>query len=398
MTKIMKKLRYIKVTDVIAPFLFLIVLPISVVFRVINKMKKRTLWLICEDGLTARDNGYHFFKYIRQKHNKDFCFYVIRKSEKDYEKVKMYGNIIEFKSLRHWLYYLSADYNISIHKHGNPCQSFFFILHVILHMYGNRVFLQHGITKDDSPWLYYKNTRFKYFICAAKREYEYVKLKFGYPKENVVYTGFPRFDNLYNFKVKANQILIMPTWRNWMGGNYFGEKEFKETEYYKLWNNFLKNRYFIEFIEKNSIDVFFYPHQHMQKFIHLFESKSNRIRIVDNSKKDIQELLKESQLLITDYSSVYMDFAYMKKPIIYYQFDYEMYRENQLQEGYFSYKNDGFGPIVYNENEIIEKIMYFYKKNYKVDDIYINRMEKFFEVHDNKNNERVYKTLKGENL
>jgi len=60
---------------------------------------------------------------------------------------------------------------------------------------------------------------------------------------------------------------------------------------------------------------------------------------------DYQELIKESSLLITDYSSIFFDFAYLKKPVIYTHFDYNEYRENHVPEGYFNYKNDGFGPI-----------------------------------------------------
>ena len=394
MNKLVKKIRYIKISDIIAPVIFLSILIPSVIMKFINRLKKKSVWLICEDGKTARDNGYYFFKYIKSNYPEQNCFYVIDKNSSDYEKLKQYRDVVQFKSLRHWLLYLVADYNISIHKHGNPCQSFFYIIHVLLGLYNNRVFLQHGITKDDSPWIYYKNTKFKYFICGAKKEYEYVKSKFGYLPNNVLYTGFPRFDNLHDNIVNQNQILIMPTWRNWLGGNYLTEKKFAQTEYFTVWNGLINNEEFINFIEKNGITVFFYPHQHVQKFIYLFKSKSSNIMIVDNSKNDIQKLLKESQLLITDYSSVFMDFAYMNKPILYYQFDYKEYREKQLQEGYFSYKDDGFGSIVYSDEELLDRIKYYKFNNYEVEDKYKKRMLDFFELHDNNNSERIYEILK----
>lgn len=391
MKKLMKKLRYVKFSDIFAPFIFILILPFSLIFRIINKIKKRNLWLVCEDGLTARDNGYHFYKYVREIHPEDYCFYVIDKKASDYNKVKEYGNIIQFKSLKHWLYYLSAQYNMSNHKHGNPCQSFFYIIHVILRLYNNRVFLQHGITVNDSKWIYYKNTRFKYFVCGAKREYEYIKDKFGYPEESVIYTGFPRFDNLYDNHINPKQLLIMPTWRNWLGGNYVTDKQFMDTDYYKAWNELINSSKLIEYIEQNNIIVYFYPHQHMQKFIHLFNTTSNNIKIVDNSNKDIQELLKESQLLITDYSSVFMDFAYMNKPLIYYQFDCEEYREKQLQEGYFSYVDDGFGPVTTDMDSTIEYIINIF--NHGLFQKYIDRIDSFFEIQDQNNSERIYMKL-----
>lgn len=397
MKKILYRLRYVKISDLLAPLIFLVLLPASLVFRLINIIKKRKLWLICEDGLTARDNGYHFFKYVRENHPSDYCFYVIDKKCSDYDKVKEFGNIIQFKSLKHWLYYLSADYNISIHKHGNPCQSFFYFIHVICKLYNNRVFLQHGVIKDDLPFVYYKNARFRMFVCSARREYEFVRNTFGYPDGYVKNVGLTRFDNLHNFKENKKQILIMPTWRNWFGGKteFDNNKQlFKTTQFYINWNGLLNDDKFINYIERNSIKVYFYPHQHMQKFLDLFDTKSKNIEIVDNSIIDIQNLLKESALLITDYSSVFMDFGYMNKPVIYFQFDEEKFRKNHLAKGYFDYREDGFGPIILNKDKVVEKIIDTIENDYYDDKEYRIRRERFFEVRDQKNSQRTYQAIK----
>ena len=255
--------------------------------------------------------------------------------------------------------------------------------------------MQHGITKDNSLWLYYKNTKFKYFICGAKKEYDYIKEKFGYPDGNVIYTGFPRFDNLYNNNVNKKQILIMPTWRNWLGRemNSFGQQfNFLNTDYFKNWNGLLTDSEFIKYIEDNNYIVYFYPHLNMQKFLNSFRTDSSNIKILDNSLYDIQDLLKDSQLLITDYSSVYMDFAYMKKPIIYFQFDYEEYRKKQYQEGYFDYYRDGFGPVVSNKKELIESTKVSMKIG--LEDKYLKRINNFFENFSPDSSSKIYQILK----
>ena len=397
MKKILKRLRYVRISDVLSPLLFLLILPVSLIFRLINIIRKRKMWLVCEDGLTARDNGYHFFKYVREKHPSDYCFYVIDKKSVDYSKIKEYGNIIQFESLKHWLYYLSADYNISIHKHGNPCRSFFYFIHVICKLYNNRVFLQHGVIKDDLPFVYYKNARFKMFVCSAKREYEFVRDTFGYPAGYVKNVGLARFDNLHNYKENKKQILIMPTWRNWFGGKteFDNNSElFKTTQFYINWNGLLNDDEFIKYIDENNIKVYFYPHQHMQKFLSLFDTKSKNVEIIDNSIVDIQTLLKESALLITDYSSVFMDFGYMNKPVIHFQFDEDEFRKNHLAKGYFDYREDGFGPIILNKDEIVRKIVDTIENDYHDDKKYKLRRESFFEVRDQKNSERTYQAIK----
>lgn len=394
MKKIIDSLKYIKVKDIIAFIIFVFMIIPSFFFRIVNIIRKRKIFLIMEDGKSARDNGYHFFKYMRKEHSNCYCFYVIDKKSNDYNKVKEFGNIIQYKSLKHWLYYLSSYRNISNQKNGNPNATVFYVIHVLLGLYKNRVFLQHGITKDDSPWLYFKNTKFKYFICGAKREYDYIKANFGYPKQNLIYTGFARFDNLYDNDVNKKQVLIMPTWRNWLGRetNSLGEKFlFEESDYYKNWNDLINDNFFIDYIEKNNIKVLFYPHINMAKYLDKFKVKSSNIEIL-SSKYDIQKALKESAIMITDYSSVYMDFAYMIKPVLYYQFDYKKYREKQLQQGYFDYERDGFGPVELNKNSLIKKFIEIYEKG--LEKKYIKRMNDFFEIRDRNNCKRIYENIK----
>ena len=397
MNKFISSMKYIKLKDILAVFVFISMLIPSIICRIIFKIKGKKLWLICEDGKNARDNGYYFYKYLCKVNPKNIAYYyVIDKNSYDYNKLKNEKNIIQFKSILHWILYMSADYNISNHKNGNPNQPLFYFIHIYLRLFNNRVFLQHGITKDNAEWLYYKNTRFKYFVCGAKREYEYIKENFGYPEKNLIYTGFPRFDTLHEFKVKNNQILIMPTWRNWLGRetNRFGEKfEFVKTNYYKCWNGILNNRKLIDWLEKNNYYILFYPHINMQKFIDKFEVNTKNIQILKAKDADIQELLKESSLLITDYSSVYMDFAYMKKSTIYYQFDYDEYRNKQYQDGYFNYLKDGFGPVCNDEDTVVKNIISFYQDGCQTK--YIDRMNKFFELYDENNCERIFKILEG---
>ena len=398
MKKILDSLKYIKMNDFKGFIFFLVILPFVICIKIYNKIIRKKVWLISEVKDAARDNGYHLFKFIRTNYPKENVYYVIEKDSSDYKKIEEYGNIIEFGSLKHWIYYLTADKLISNHKASNPCPPLFYILHVYLNLFNNRIFLQHGITKDDSPWIYYKNTKFRLFVCGAKKEYEYVKEKFGYPEDNVKYLGFARFDNLHNNNVNNNQILIMPTWRNWLGKekNSIAEDNipFEETEYYKRWNGLLNNKELIEYVEKNNLVLYFYPHVHMQKFLNKFDVKTDSIKIVDNSKIDIQTLLKESSFLITDYSSVFMDFAYMKKPMCYYQFDIEKYRKGHLQQGYYEYKRDGFGPVIEDENELVNYIIKECDTNYKTEEKYLDRMNNFFELHDDKNCQRIYNCIK----
>lgn len=391
--KIIESFKYIKISDLFAPFIFIIILPFSLILKLFNIVFDRHIWLVNEEKNTARDNGYYFFKYMRSEHKSFRCYYVIDKKCNDYNKVKDLGNIIQFGSIKHWLYYMASEYNISNQKGANPNTVLFYFIHIYLRLYNNRVFLQHGITINNGEWLHYKNTRFRYFICGAKREYDFIINNFGYPKKNVILTGFSRWDNLIENITEDKTILIMPTWRSWLGremNNLQKNINFKETNYFKYWNGLLNDDNFIKYIEKNNYQVYFYPHNNMQKFLYLFNSKSKNISFI-NSNTDIQYMLRKSSIMITDYSSVSLDFGYMKKPVIYYQFDEKEYREKQYKDGYYSYVNDGYGPVCNNLEDLVNEIIKISQKGLNIK--YEKRMNEFFELHDKNNCERIYNAI-----
>lgn len=370
--------------DFISLFIYLIILIPSLIYKLILKLSRKSIWLIYETKTTACDNGYYLFKYIRKNHPSDLVYYAIDKNSHDYSKVSKLGNIVNWGSLKHYIYYLVAR-KITTNELSSPAPHLFNFMHVYLNIYNDRVFLQRGITSSNVKNLHYNKTKFKLFVCGAEKEYEYIKNNYHYPDNFVKYLGFPRFDN-FNNNIPKKQILIMPTYRKYI------KNDFTNTTYYKKWNSLLNNINFIELLEKNDITVYFYMHKTMSKYTSKFNTKSNNIKIVTSA--DVNELLKESSLLITDYSSVYMDFAYMNKPIIYYQFDNVEYNNNGNEYGYFKFSKDAFGKIVIDEEDLIKKIEAYIILNYRLEKVYLDRMNEFFKEKDDLNSKRVYEAIK----
>ena len=95
----------------------------------------------------------------------------------------------------------------------------------------------------------------------------------------------------------------------------------------------------------------------MQPYIDYFQICGNEhITICSENDYDVQYLLKSAALLITDYSSVAFDFAYMKKPIIYYQFDESLYYKKHYERGYFDYDKMRFGRKVNDVSDLLFEI------------------------------------------
>lgn len=379
------KIKKISLRDILGIFKFLIVLLPSLLYRAVLRIKNKELWLICEREDMARDNGVAFFEYMQSEHPEIKTYYAIDKKTNDYQYVKKYNkSIIQWASIKHYFYYMCSTNNLSSHKEGNPNQTLFTVLHLYLNLYNNRIFLQHGITKDDAPMYYYKNTKFKMFICGAKPEYDYIIKKFGYPKNSVKYTGFARYDRLMSGKADEKVIAFIPTWRRWINKN-----NIESSSYKKNILAFLNNEELKKYLKKEDKVIIFYPHASAQQYFNEEEISNPNVKLCKKKDVLISKLITRASMLITDYSSLFFDFAYLNKPIIYYQPDYKEYREkHDLKEGYYNYKKDTFGPVVNNVAQLIEKI-----KNGGSPEEYKKKRDKFFGYNDTENCHRIFKSI-----
>ena len=335
---------------------------ISIFYK--NNNKYKDIWLICERGTEAKDNGYWMFKYIRENHPEINVHYIIdEKYEIEPWSYKLYKMILDRKNKKKY------------------------------------IFLQHGVTYNDvSEFLNKNSVKLDKFITSTKKEYEAIanNEKYGYFNNEVVQTGLPRFDNLHNNNPK-NQILLMPTWRKELtvpsylkDGDSSKDKIFLDSEYYRRFNSLIKNKELIKILKDNNYKLVFYPHYELQRYIKYFDTENDNIVIADKDNYDVQELLMDSKLLITDYSSIFFDFAYMKKPLIHYCFDELMH----YKPGYFDFRKEGFGKVASSEDEVVRLIKKYIDNNFKLDNMYENRIDKVFNIRDNKNCERVFNEIK----
>ena len=390
-----RRLKFVRWRDLVQVFPAIIGYLLSLVVRI----RHNNVWLVCERGSDARDNGYWFFKYLCENHPEIEAVYAIEQNSVDYRKVASLGRVISFGSFTHWVYYWLAKRNVSSAKEGKPNAALCFLFEVYMGARRNRAYIRHGICKDDQKWVYYDVTKMNLFICSAEREYDFVSAKFGYPEGFVQLTGLCRFDNLLTPHEVRRQILVMPTMREWLRVpssdtlKYEKSLNFIESDYYMMWSSLLTSDRLCRLLEKYKIDLLFFPHASMQSYLRDFRSTNIHVKLADANRYEVQHLLMESALLITDYSSVYFDFAYMKKPILYYQFDYDKYRRGQYQEGYFSYIDDGFGHVLYDENSLISEIEKVLEGGLVMPREYQTRVDSFFAFHDTQNCERTYESI-----
>ena len=351
-------------------------------------MRNRKIWIVMDRIDQADDNGEHFFRYAVNQDDGIEKYFVIDRESPDYARLKdSYENIVEFESLKNKILYLFADKLISSQGSEFYLSPFKFEAPYLTAgtAYLDFYFLQHGIILHDlSSWLVKYERHPRLIVTSSRMEYDsLISDLYNYDDGVFRLLGLPRYDNLDNSGYKS-QIVIMPTWRNYI----HNEEDLLESEYFSRFNSFLNNERLIDYARSHGYEILFKPHPELAKYIGCFD-KNDYVQI-DNDKK-YQEIFNESAILVTDYSSIFFDFAYLKKPVIYYHYGDDFHFESD--EGYFKYDTMGFGSVVESEDDLVNRIIDYIDNGAEMEDVYKRRVDEFFQFHDRDNSRRCYDAI-----
>lgn len=372
----------------------------SEVYQYLTKMMKwswvirpfyrhKDIWVVGERPYKAQDTGFHFFKYMRENHPDKNVFYVIEEDSPELRNVKELGNILFYKSKRHIFHVLMASRIIGSHHpdYLYPLRTNEFKRKVK----GLKVFIQHGVIGTKNIVHFYGKTSPSFqtdlFLVSSDLEKSIIVNDLGYNPEQVQVTGLSRFDSLFKKDITPKrQLLIIPTWREWL----VNEEKFLESEYFKRYKSLINNTGLHALAEKYKFEIVFCLHPNMQQFSHFF--KDSPVKIITQGEIDVQILLKESAIMITDYSSVAFDFSFLHKPILYYQFDRERFIGKK--GSHINLDEDLPGDIVYSEIEILEGVKNYAENNFLMKEENIKKAQRFIKYKDLNSSERIFKAVR----
>lgn len=350
--------------------------------------RNKKIWMIMDRKDMADDNAEHFYRYASKMEDGIDKYFTISEDSKDFGRLcESFDNVIPYYSIKQRLLYLFADKLISSQvddENVNP----FFGKHIQLYAgIGNadKIFLQHGVIKDDmSNWLRKYDKNVQLLVTTADIEAEsFKKYEYHYRDGVVQVLGLPRYDNLKN-NSNSRQILIMPSWRRNL--IHLDNDQIVKSQYFLRFNSLINNERLIELAKSKGYKIIFKPHPNTFKFIELFEE--NDYVEIDNKSK-YQDLFNNSSLMITDYSSLAFDFAYIKKPLLYYQYG----NDYHFGEQFFNYEEMGFGEVIKDEDKLIDEIEEYLNIGCEMKDIYRERANKFYRYNDKNNCKRVYDAI-----
>jgi len=249
-------------------------------------------------------------------------------------------------------------------------------------------------TKTDS---YKKNfalesEKWDYLVSPNPYSTEIFKRAFHYNGE-VIESGYPRNDLLTNHSdtlisslkkdlgiaEDKKVMLYAPTWRDnefYQKGKYKFEFQFDLENWIKEFGDewVLLSR--MHYLVAENFD--FSAYEGVVYDVSLYP--------------DIRDLYLASDLLITDYSSVFFDYAILNRPIIFFMYDLENYRD-QLRGFYIDIEKDAPGPIVQTEKELFQAIRAMSDSNVQLSSTFSEFKNRFSSLEDGKATERVVNTF-----
>lgn len=238
-----------------------------------------------------------------------------------------------------------------------------------------------------------ESARWDYLISPNAYSSEIFARAFGF-ENTMIESGYPRNDFLYQ---RNNQetidmikeqiglpkdkkvILYAPTWRD---NQFYGKGRYRfeldldlhrmQEELGKDYVIIMRMHYLIaDNLDLSEFEGFAYDYSHHE---------------------DISELYMISDLLITDYSSVFFDFANLRRPMIFFTYDIEDYRDH-LRGFYFEFEQKAPGPIVLTSEEVIQAIRNIAASGFTVSDRFDAFFQKFCSLESGHSSEKVVKTV-----
>lgn len=344
------------------------------------------VWLIGEMPYKAQDNGYQFFRYVRQHHPRRRAYYVIESTSPDKQRVAPYGNVVDRFSREHILYSFLASRIVGTHH----AEALFVSrdLAVSRRIRGVRIFLQHGVTamKNVTPNYARQGTYelpTERFIVTSELEQRIVTEDFGFAARQVPIGGFARFDELFAPAPPPERtILVMPTWRDTL----VRTEKFLESDYFANWHGFLSDQRLQDLMADTDYTVTFVLHPNMRMFAEHFDIP--HVRLVRQEEVDVQRLLKTSSVLITDFSSVAWDFAFLDRPVLYFQFDHQLLVNSRAP--HIDFQTQLPGPVSTTQDALLRDVAAVLGRDAAMEPTYRERAGRFLAHQDQRNCERIF--------
>lgn len=357
------------------------------------------IWLFLDKIYKGGDSSEYMYRYALTQNDGIKKYYLLDKTSADYSRMKKEGyRPLIRDSLKHRLIFLNASMVIASNSTVFAFNGYTFgrSLPIRGDVHFDVACVQHGMSVQKIALAQQRlRDHTALYFCASKYEIENLSKPIydynGY--DALKLTGVPRYDGLVN---RAQKILVIsPTWRmqsalpvtktESVARDY--NPNFKETNYYKVYNSLINDPRLLAAARKYGYRIQYILHPIVSPQYEDFVTNDLVELIPAIGSMSYEKIFCEGALMVTDFSGVQFDFAYMRKPVIYlHHNDIPQHYE----EGTFFYDTMGFGEICHTNDELIDVLCQYMRQDCKMPDFYRQRADDFFAFSDHHNCERIY--------
>ncbi|WP_052461602.1 CDP-glycerol glycerophosphotransferase family protein [Sporosarcina koreensis] len=296
-----------------------------------RRVKKPIILVGGNLGEKYEDNAAAFHEYLMANFRERYSIHWMYDPDTDYVEKKGIEDGVPLGSFRNYLLFFRAAYTVHGHSlmydiaPGIDKYIFWNKKTTMVHIsHGIECFKKILIMPEDVPLL----ERCDVFNCASRYERGIKRDEWGMPEQKLPVTGMARFDRLpYNSPAeKVRDILFMMTWRETLMD--LSEEDFMASDYFRATEGLLKNAEFQRLLADHDARLKVVLHPFMKRFENHFKRlgiDSTRMEFRTFDDISIREEIHRSDMLITDYSSIFWDFVYMNRPVIFFTFDQEAF-------------------------------------------------------------------------
>ncbi len=346
----------------------------------------KPVWLYYDCGGVDKDNGYYQFIHDFEKDDGIERYYVNNNARiaPGLFKEEHMSHVIKFGSSIHKDLFIHCDKvitafaerdNIFPFGKGNDG-----VYADILNF--DVIYLQHGILHASIPWKYTpESLRIDKVVVSSYFEAENFREKYKFRDEDILRTGMPRFLHLDREAKPGNRILFAPSWRNYLitpqVKNYWAPltDRFVSSDYFKKICAFINSERLRSYLKEHDLCIEFKLHPIFYKaYRKCFSLDNETVVFADNSVRD-----EDYCAFVTDFSSFTFDFAYLKRPIIYFVPDYLQVKSgmNQYRELDLPF-DKAFGKLVKEPEDAVDELIRIADNGFKPEKQFSDRMDSFF--------------------
>ena len=362
----------------------------------------RRIWLYHDCHGVEKNNAYFQYMHDIEKNDGVERYYVVNDDLKGKEHLftkEQMRRVIRFRGYRHKLLFLAAEKIITAYVEGvnwNPFDDIGFKYFSDL-FDAQITYLQHGVLHAHLPWKYsLDRLLIDREVVSTSFEADNLRENYRFAEKNLIRAGMPRYDLIDQNAPAKRKILIAPSWRKYLvtqkpDGQWEGDPgKFLSSDLYRELRALCDSPELAALLEEYDyvVDVKLHP-----IFAELYRehlSFSNpRVRLAPDSVED-----SEYAVFVTDFSSYRFDYVYLRRAIMYFFPDEELFRSGMCDYRETDLPLGGtFGDMAHTADEAVEILRGILERGGAPKPEYAEQMEGFFLHYDDNQRERIYMAL-----